>query len=101
EHVRVVAHARVTEEVPGPAGHLPGLEQGHLDPGVGLPDAVRGTDAGQPGADDDHVDPVGQLAACGGGLGRDGHWRAFLGVVASRVTYASPTGSAPVVRSPC
>ena len=55
-HVRVRAHARVAEEVPGAAHDIAGLEDDVGPAGERGLQVVRSADPGQPGPDDQHVD---------------------------------------------
>ena len=84
EHVGVGAHPGVAEEVPGPAGRLPRLDDRQLDAGVRLLDAVRGADAREPGADDEDVDALRQLVGRGGVIGCKGHVRPSVWDVSPR-----------------
>ena len=63
EDVAVGAHTRVAEQIPRPAQTLTPLQHRVAQVGVLLVNAVRGVDAGDSGADDQHVEVFG----CTGG----------------------------------
>ena len=55
-HVRVGTDAGIAEEVPGPSDGVAGLEDRVVGPGALGLEVVAGTDAGQSGAHDDHIE---------------------------------------------
>src|ERR1700728_2069524 len=55
-HVRIRADTGVAEQIPGAADGFPGLEDGVALCRTALLQMVRGADAGQAGADDEHVE---------------------------------------------
>src|SRR6185369_13820873 len=56
EHVGIGSHAREAEQVPGAADGLPAFQDDVAEAGAQRLQVVAGGDAGQAGADDDHVE---------------------------------------------